>query len=166
MREPLKDRIRLEHIAEAANNVFRYTANKTFDDMMADDMMCYAVVYNIMSIGEAAYHLSKAFREKYPETKWDGIIKMRNVLAHDYYKLKTQTVWEVVEHDLPPLYEQITRYLNDTDWAEWEKNEIVVVESAVHKNLIQTASRMKARGYDINEIVKITGLNKDEIESI
>ena len=39
MREPLKDRIRLGHIEEAANNIARFTAGKTYDDMLADDMM-------------------------------------------------------------------------------------------------------------------------------
>ncbi len=39
-------------------------------------------------------------------------------------------------------------------------------ESAVHKKLIQTAERMKKRGYDTEEICKITGLNRDEIERL
>lgn len=166
MREPLKDRIRLEHITKAADNVLRYTNGKTFDDMMSDDMMCYAVVYNILSIGEAVYHLTKAFREKHPETNWDGIMKMRNVLAHDYYKLKVQTVWEVVKHDLEPLRQQVVRYLDETDWDEWEKNEIAIVESAVHKNLIQTATRMKKDGMTISQISRYTGLSADEIEAL
>lgn len=32
MREPLKDRIRLEHIVEAADNIARYTHDKTYDE--------------------------------------------------------------------------------------------------------------------------------------
>ncbi len=166
MREPLKDRIRLEHILEAIDNVERYITGKTYDDMIQNDMMCYAVVYNIMSIGEAAYHLTKAFRKKYTDTPWDGIMKMRNILAHDYYKLRTQTVWEVAQNDLTPLRMQVVKYLKETDWNDWEKNEVAIVESAVHKNLIQTASRMKSSGYDVSEISRITGLTKDEIEAI
>jgi uncharacterized protein with HEPN domain len=94
------------------------------------------------------------------------IVKMRNVFAHDYYKLKIQTVWEVASHDLPILKEQVARYISETDWDEWEKNEVAVVETAVHKNIIQTAERMKLRGYDITEISKITGLTRDEIERL
>ena len=77
-----------------------------------------------------------------------------------------QTVWEVVQHDLPPLLNQVKRYLAEEDWAEWEKNEIVVSETAAHKSLIQTASRMKLRGYDVKEICEITGLSRDEIISL
>jgi len=153
-------------MAEAIENISRYTAGKSYEDMMTNDMMCYAVVYNILAIGEAAYHLTKAFQREHPETKWEGIMKMRNVLAHDYYKLKLQTVWEVVEHDLPPLREQVARYLVQTNWDEWEKNVVVVQETAVHKNIVQTASRMKLRGYDAIEISKITGLTIEDIEAL
>lgn len=164
MREPLRDRERLAHIIAATDNIARYTEGKTYDDLKADDMMGYAVVYNILSIGEAAYKLTNAFRRTHPETPWNDIMLMRNVLAHDYYKLKLQTVWEVVRHDLPLLRDQVTRYLAETDWDEWEKNVVVVKESAVHKNMIQTARRMKQRGYETDEICKITGLNREEIE--
>lgn len=150
----------------AADNVARYTEGKTFNDMQADDMMCYAVVYNIMSIGEAAYHLSKAFRKEHPETEWDIIVKMRNVLAHDYYKLKIQTVWEVVQSNIPPLREQIARYISETDWDEWEKNDVVIKETAVHKSLIQTALRMKNDGVDAKQISRYTGLPIDEIDAL
>ena len=40
----------------------------------------------------------------------------------------------------------------------------MIKETAAHKSLVQTAERMKRRGYDIEEICKITGLGRDEIE--
>ena len=166
MREPLKDKTRLEHILMSAENVIRFTNGKTFNDMQADDMMSYAVVYNIMSIGEAAYHLSKAFRSEHPDTQWEIIMKMRNVLAHDYYKLNIQTVWEVVQNDLPPLREQVVRYLAETDWAKWEKNAAAVSESAVHKSIVQTAKRMKKDGMNVKLISRYTGLTAEEIDSL
>ena len=166
MREPLKDKTRLEHILMSAENVIRFTKGKTFDDMQADDMMSYAVVYNIMSIGEAAYHLSKAFRGEHPDTQWEIIMKMRNVLAHDYYKLNIQTVWEVVQNDLPPLREQVAKYLAETDWEKWEKNAAAVSESAVHKSIVQTAKRMKKDGMDVKLISRYTGLSAEEIDSL
>lgn len=47
-----------------------------------------------------------------------------------------------------------------------EHSEVVISESAAHKSLVQTAERMKRRGYDIEEICKITGLGHDEIEAL
>ena len=44
MREQRKDRERLIHIRESIDRVLRYTQAKTFDDLLADDMMYYAVI--------------------------------------------------------------------------------------------------------------------------
>ena len=61
MREPLRDKERLAHMLAAADRVIRYTSDKTFEDLKADDMMYYAVVKNIEIIGEAANLLSAEF---------------------------------------------------------------------------------------------------------
>ena len=47
MREPLKDRIRLEHIQDAINNINKYLDGKTFQQLSDDSMLFYAVVKNI-----------------------------------------------------------------------------------------------------------------------
>lgn len=52
--------------------------------------MYYAVVKNIEIIGKTAHHLTKSFCKQHPETEWDNIIKMRNVLVHDYYQIKVE----------------------------------------------------------------------------
>ena len=39
MREPLRDKERLSHMLAAAEHVIRYTSDKTFEDLKADDMI-------------------------------------------------------------------------------------------------------------------------------
>ncbi|MBQ9556559.1 MAG: DUF86 domain-containing protein [Muribaculaceae bacterium] len=129
-------------------------------------MIYYGIVKNIEIIGEASHKLTAAFRRQHPETPWEVIAKMRHVLVHDYYQIDPLSVWKVITEDLPPLREQVVGYLNNTDWDEWEKNEVVIVETATHKSLAQTACRMKQRGYEIDEICKITGLSREEIEGL
>lgn len=91
---------------------------------------------------------------------------MRHVLVHDYFQIDPDAVWKVIHEDLHPLRNQISRYLLETDWDEWEKNEVVIIETATHKSLVQTACRMKQLGYDVDEICKITGLSREEIEGL
>ena len=93
-------------------------------------------------------------------------MKMRHVLVHDYYRISTREVWKVVKEDLQPLREQVARYLDEVDWDEWEKNEVVIKETVTHKALMQTASRMKSKGYEVKEIMSITGLTAEEIEGL
>ena len=165
MREPLKDRTRLEHIANAINIVLERTNGMSREKLTTDKVQFGGIVYYTLVIGEAAYNLSKVFKEKYNETDWQEIARMRHNLVHGYYQVDPDILWAVVKNDLPLLHEQVARYLAETDWNEWEKNVKVVTESAVHKSLMQTAQRMKSKGYSVSEISSITGLSCDEIES-
>lgn len=166
MREPVRDRDRLEHVVEAIDRILGNTDFMSRDELEADDLRYYGIVKNIEIIGEVAYKLTRAFCREHAETPWEFIAKMRHVLVHDYYQIDPDAVWKVIQEDLPPLREQVSCYLSETDWDEWEHNEVVISESASHKSLVQTAERMKHRGYDIEEIYKITGLGHDEIDAL
>ena len=166
MREQPKDQNRLQHILEAIDTIIGRCDGMTREDLTADKVLFGGIVYYTMIIGEAAYNLTKAFCKIHPETPWGQIAKMRHNLAHGYYQVDPDIVWSVIQNDLQPLRNQVTTYLADTDWDEWERNEVVIKETATHKSLIQTATRMKQRGYDTDEICKITGLSRDEINTL
>ena len=151
---------------EAITNILDFADGKTKEQMEADKLRYYGIVKNIEIIGEATYKLTRAFCNQHPETPWEFIAKMRHVLVHDYYQIEPREVWKVIRDDLQPLREQVAGYLADTNWDEWEKNEVVITESATHKALMQTASRMKSKGYEVNEIMSITGLTAQEIEAL
>ena len=111
MREPLRDKERLNHMLAAAERVIRYTSGKTFDDLKADDMMYYAVVKNIEIIGEAANLLSPEFIASHPETPWKQVRGMRNYIVHEYFQIDDIVVWGVVTTDIPVLCSQINAYI-------------------------------------------------------
>ena len=124
MREPLRDKERLEHIKAAIDRILRYTSDKSYEDLVADDMMYYAVVKNIEIIGEAANMLTLRFQQSHPETPWKMVKGMRNYIVHEYFQIYDIVVWDVVKNNIPELLEQVLHYLADTDWDEWEKKEI------------------------------------------
>lgn len=166
MRDYVRDYERLEHIVEAIDRILTFADGKTREELEADNLKYYGIVKNIEIIGEAAYKLTRAFCRLHTETPWKYITRMRHVLVHDYYQIKPQEVWKVISEDLRPLRNQIVKYLSDTDWEAWEKNETVIVETTTTKNLEQTARRMKAKGYNVADIIDITGLSEDEIEKL
>ena len=166
MRENVRDRDRLEHIVEAIDRILDFADGKTKEELEADDLKYYGIVKNIEIIGEATYMLTRAFCVQHPETPWEFIAKMRHVLVHDYYQIEPREVWKVIRDDLHPLREQVLRYLADTDWDEWEKNEVTITETTVHKTLVQTARRMKKDGMSIQQISRYTGLTVEEIEGL
>lgn len=166
MRENVRDRNRLEHIVEAIDRILDFANGKTKEQLEIDKLKYYGIVKNIEIIGEAAYKLTRAFCHQHPETPWEFIAKMRHVLVHDYYKIDAKEVWKVINEDLPLLREQVTHYLSNIDWTEWERSETVIAESAVHKNLVQTAQRMKKDGMAVHLISRYTGLTAEEIEEL
>lgn len=164
MREPLKDRTRLLHIVDAIDTVLDRAINLTYEDFTKDKVVFGGIVYYTLIIGEAAYNLSKPFKTRYADVEWTEIERMRHNLVHGYYNVDPDIVWKVIQEDLKTLRKAISRLLTEIDWNDWESQSFVIKESAVHKNLIQTATRMKSRGYDTTEICKITGLSRDEID--
>ena len=166
MREPIRDRSRLEHFQNAIERILDNIKDIPLEKLSSNVLVYYGVVKNIEIIGEAAYNLTASFRDNHPETPWKDVMRMRNVLVHDYYKIDESEVRYVIEDNLIPLLEQVKRYIAETDWAEWENNEQVKTESAVHKSLIQTAKRMKKDGMDAKLISRYTGLTAEEVEEL
>ena len=121
MREPLKDKERLLHMIAAIDRILRYTEGKSYEDLVNDDMMYYAVVKNIEIIGEAANMLSSQFKEAHKEVEWRPISNMRNFLVHEYFQVDNDTVWAVIHGDIIELKKQILKYLAETNWVQWEK---------------------------------------------
>ena len=166
MREPLKDKNRLEHMISAIDTILERTNGLSYDDFVSDKILFGGIVYHTMIIGEAAYKLSEAFVSAHPQVPWRDIADMRHHLVHGYYQVDPEIVWSVIQNDLLPLHEHVVGYINEIDWQEWEKNYKVVTETAVHKNLVQTARRMKNDGMDTQQIARYTGLTTEEIEEI
>ena len=105
----------------AIERINRYTEGKTFQELVDNDMMYYAVVKNIEIIGEAAYMLTEGFQVSHPETPWKMIKGMRNYIVHEYFQIDNVVVWDVITNELTSLREQINRYLTETDWEQWEQ---------------------------------------------
>lgn len=113
MREPAKDRVRLQHILDSIERIKRYSGGKQFTDFVDDDMMYYAIVKNIEIIGEASNLLTDEFKASHPQTPWKMVTGMRNYIVHEYFQVDNTVIWDVVTHDLPELENQIISYLSE-----------------------------------------------------
>ena len=70
MREPVRDRERLEHIVEAIDNMLDFADGRTKEELEADKLRYYGIVKNVEIVGEAAYKPTKAFRKEHPATPY------------------------------------------------------------------------------------------------
>lgn len=121
MREHCKDRMRLEHIAEAIERLQIHAGNLAEDELKKDVMRYYGIVKNIEIIGEAARMLTEDFKATHPAVDWRSISGMRNFLVHEYFQVDSDTVFSVIHNEIPDLKTLVDRYLAETDWESWSK---------------------------------------------
>ena len=71
-------------------------------------------------------------------------------------------------NDIHPLSEQVKRYIEETDWDEWQQGEdpYTEIDNAAYKQAVESARRMKAKDYSVEDIAEITGLTEEEIEGL
>ena len=115
MREPVKDTARLLHILESIDNIYEFADRKTFEQIENDKMCFFAIVYQLVVMGEAANMLTKVFRDEHPLTPWREIVSMRNFIVHGYNVVDKTEVWSVIKNDLGPLKQQIEQYISELE---------------------------------------------------
>lgn len=77
-----------------------------------------AVMRELEIIGEAVSKLPESFKNKYPSIPWRDIKDFRNILAHNYWSIDLETVWNIIDNPekLPDLRKKIQfciKELND-----------------------------------------------------
>lgn len=72
-----------------------------------------ALLFQFVVIGEAVKHLAPETRELAPDIPWADVAGLRDLIAHEYFRIEIQRILDVVERDLPPLERAIDRLLRD-----------------------------------------------------
>ena len=93
----------LEDIQESCSRVLRYTEGMTFEQFKADDKTYDAVVRNLEIIGEAAKGLPDDVRAMMPDIEWNKATGLRNIMAHAYFGVSDEILWDVVQNKIPPM---------------------------------------------------------------
>jgi uncharacterized protein with HEPN domain len=96
------DRVYLRHIRDAIARIESYVIGER-EAFLAQTMIQDAVIRNLEVIGEAVKNLSDSLRAQHPEVPWTRIAGMRDVLIHEYFGVRVETVWAAVENRLPEL---------------------------------------------------------------
>lgn len=103
MRSKLGDKVRLQHILDAIQEIESYLIDSDFDKFMENSMMRYACIKQMEIIGEASNHLSEEVKSEFTSVEWGQVVGMRNVLVHEYFGVDAKIVWEIIKGDIPDL---------------------------------------------------------------
>ena len=105
----------LEDIQRACEKVLRYTQDATFETFTDDEKTFDAVVRNLEVIGEAAKHVPATLRDRYPDVEWTKIAGLRDMIAHAYFGLDEEILWDIVQNRVPQLLKKVTTILSLED---------------------------------------------------
>lgn len=107
----------LSHMLEAVRLSRSYVEGMTKPDFLHDKRTQQAVILNLLTLGEAASHIARldsSFPDSHPQIPWKQMRGMRNRMAHGYFDINLEIVWETVCNDLPALEATIRAVIDAT----------------------------------------------------
>jgi len=111
----------LEQVEQVIENLLESTANlsdinellKSADGMLRLNGICMCFIV----IGEEIKRIDRYTDEKiltnYPSIPWKNIKGMRDRIAHGYFEIDTDVVFDTLKNDIPPLLVVVKQMKND-----------------------------------------------------
>lgn len=101
-------RFYLDDMIEFVGKVITYTDGFDQAGFVGSGLTYDATLRNLELIGEAATHIPDNIRSTHPEIPWRMIIATRNRLIHGYLGIDDDTLWSIIQHNVPELQRQLT----------------------------------------------------------
>jgi uncharacterized protein with HEPN domain len=109
-----KNRGNLLAIKDSCSKIQRFTRDiRDADALFADEKTFDAVLMNFVIIGEAVDRLTEELKEQERQIPWTKIKGFRNIVAHDYFGVDAEEVWQIIKNNLPDLERGIDEILEE-----------------------------------------------------
>ena len=116
-RELVKD-ILLQILQAADTVMYRFLPVRSMDDFthsQAGMEKLDAICMQLVAIGESLKNIDKitnhSLLAKYPEVNWDGAKTMRDIIAHHYFKINADIIFDGCKNKIKPLRDTIEKIL-------------------------------------------------------
>ncbi|MGQ7243982.1 HepT-like ribonuclease domain-containing protein [Salinicola sp. V024] len=96
-------RFYIDDMISFAEKILAYTEGLDQDTFVSSDLTYDATLRNLALIGEAATRVPEDVRAHHAEIPWRLIIATRNRLIHAYLGVDNDTVWSIIQENIPEL---------------------------------------------------------------
>ncbi|RLD79260.1 MAG: hypothetical protein DRJ10_09085 [Bacteroidetes bacterium] len=99
-----KDETILFLMLQSIDKIFEFSFEfSNVDDFVGDGKSFDATMMNFIALGETVAKLSQNFKDQNNHVEWHKIQAFRNIIAHDYFGIDEDEVWQIIKHHLPKL---------------------------------------------------------------
>lgn len=108
------NKLALLTILEAIDKIQRFSSDlHSWEDLMNDEETFDACLMNFVIIGESVLRFDAQFIEANNQMEWHKIRGFRNLIAHDYFGIDVEEVWDILTNKLPHLKEFVSVKLHE-----------------------------------------------------
>lgn len=109
-----KDYYLLLLIFETIEKIFLYSTDyNSAEDFYNSQRDFDAAMMNFIVLGESVGKLSDHFTKSNQHIEWQKIYGFRNIVAHHYFGINVDIVWQIIQKDLPELNKDIRQIINN-----------------------------------------------------
>ena len=105
----------VQDILQAIKDIEMFVKDMDYAAFSVDEKTKSAVVWQIHIIGEATKNLPKSITDKYEELPWKYMARIRDKIAHFYFGIDYEIVWDVVKSKLPEIRPKIERVIRELE---------------------------------------------------
>ena len=105
----IKIRFELESLLEAIEKIELYSSEFSDAETFYHDQKSFdASMMQFIVIGESISRLDVTYKKDHAEIPWQKIKDFRNIIAHDYFGIDADEIWDIIENKLLPLKGKIS----------------------------------------------------------
>jgi len=100
----------IDHMQQAATDACAFVEGLSKEDFLEDKRTQQAVIMSLIIIGEAVTKIMDGYAEfaqAHGKIPWRNMRGMRNRIAHGYFDINLDVVWETLQTALPELLKQL-----------------------------------------------------------
>ncbi|ASN81889.1 hypothetical protein DFI_13635 [Deinococcus ficus] len=96
-------RWRLYDLLAALDRIEAFTRGLTLTTFLRDEQVQDAVLLNLLRLGETTKFIPQSVQDTHRQVPWACLRDIRNLIAHDYFRIDPALVWVTVREDLPAI---------------------------------------------------------------
>jgi len=104
----------LEDMLTSMLRIEEYIGELSFSEFKMNYLIVDAIIRNFEIIGEASKNVPTKIKQKYPEIPWKKMYGLRNLIAHEYFGIDYEMIWEISKNNLPQNSIDLRKIIENT----------------------------------------------------